>query len=96
MRIYISGAITGTDDYMERFFAAEEKLTLQGHSVVNPAKVNLMMPEDMEWSEYMTMSFAMLTLCRAIYMLKGWESSTGANLEYNYAKENNYLIIFEK
>ena len=26
MRVYISGPITGTDDYMERFAEAEEKL----------------------------------------------------------------------
>ena len=39
MKIYISGAITGTDDYMKRFAKAEKELTEKGYSVVNPAKV---------------------------------------------------------
>lgn len=30
-RIYISCAITGTDDYMERFAKAEKELTEQGY-----------------------------------------------------------------
>ena len=46
MKIYISGAITGTDDYMERFSKAEKELAEQGYSVVNPAKVNAQLPED--------------------------------------------------
>ena len=44
----------------------------------------------------MQMSMTMLKMCNAIYMLKGWEDSKGARLEYNYAIENNYKIIFEK
>lgn len=38
MKIYISGPITGTRYYMERFRKAEEKLTAAGHTVYNPAK----------------------------------------------------------
>lgn len=40
MRVYISGPITGTEDYMERFAKAEEKLTAAGHQVYNPAHAN--------------------------------------------------------
>ena len=53
MKIYISGAITGTDDYMEQFAKAEKELTEQGYSVVNPAKVNAQLPEDTSYEEYM-------------------------------------------
>lgn len=94
-RIYISGAITGTTDYMERFAAAEEKLTAEGYSVVNPAKVNGMMPEDLTWDEYMKMSYTMLQLCDSIYMLKGWQKSKGACLENLWAFAANYTIIEE-
>ena len=71
MKIYISGAISGTDDYMERFAKAEKELTEQGYSVVNPAKVNAQLPEDTSYEEYMEMSFCMLDMCDGIYMLKG-------------------------
>lgn len=94
MRIYISGKITGTTDYMQRFSAAERKLKARGLSVVNPAKVNGMMPDDMTWEEYMKMSFCMLELCDAIYMLPGWEYSEGAMLEYNFAVKRD-MTIFE-
>lgn len=85
MRVYISGPITGTDDYMVRFAQAEKELTEQGYSVVNPANVNAQMPADMEYEDYMKMALAMLDLCDAIYMLSGWEKSCGANREYGYA-----------
>ena len=66
MRIYISGPITGIDDYMERFAEVEEKLIEEGYSIMNPASVNSMMPADTTYEEYMTMSFTMLEMCDAI------------------------------
>lgn len=96
MKIYISGAITGTDDYMERFAKAEKELTEQGYSVVNPAKVNAQLPEDTSYEEYMKMCFCMLDMCESIFMLKGWEKSCGANREYGYALAKKKTIFFEE
>lgn len=95
LKIYISGKITGTTDYIQRFDSAEKALS-KYHIVINPAKVNAQLPKETVWEEYMKMSMCMLEMCNAIYMLKGWEDSKGARLEYNYAVENNYKIIFEK
>ena len=95
MKIYISGAISGTDDYMERFAKAENELTEQGYSVVNPAKVNAQLPKDTSYEEYMKMSFCMLEMCEAIYMLRGWERSCGSNREYGYAMAKDMIIINE-
>ena len=95
MKIYISGAITGTDDYMERFAKAEKELTKQGYSVVNPAKVNAQLPEDTTYEEYMKMCFCMLDMCTAIYMLDGFEKSCGANRELGYAMAKNMIIMYE-
>lgn len=96
MRIYISGPITGTDDYMERFARSEEKLKKRGYSVINPAAVNSMLPSDTTYDEYMKMSLAMLDMCGAIYMMEGWEKSCGANMEYGYALANDYIILREE
>lgn len=95
-RVYISGPITGTTDYMERFEEAEKKLKERGYSVVNPAKVNAQLPEDTSYEEYMEMSFCLLSLCDAAYFLNGWSNSNGANKEYRYALEHSIKAIFEE
>jgi len=85
MKIYISGAITGTTDYEERFAEAEEKLKAAGYEVINPAKVGKMLPENTTHEEYMKMSFALMDICEAVYFMPGWQQSRGANQEYGYA-----------
>lgn len=92
-RIYISGQITGTTDFMERFAETEEYLTAEGYSVINPAKVNSFLPEGTTWKEYMKMSFCMMELCDSIYMMKGWRKSKGATREYYYARSRGMEII---
>lgn len=95
MKIYISGAITGTSDYMERFAAAEKMLTESGYIVINPAKVMSELPV-MKYEQYMEISMLLLSMCSMVYMLNGWERSTGANREYGYALAKELMIIKEK
>lgn len=95
MRVYISGPITGTDDYMERFKKAEEYLRQKGFEVINPAKVNGQMPE-LKWDEYMQMSMTMLRMAEMIFMLKGWKNSKGACLEHDVATNISIHTIYEK
>lgn len=96
MKVYISGAITGTKDYMERFAKAEAELANRGYSVINPAAVNSRLPKDTLYEEYMNMSICMLDMCDVIYMLKGWEKSCGANREYGYALASDKIIMEEE
>lgn len=93
--IYISGKITGTDDYLQRFERAEKHLNnMNITDVINPAKVNSYLPE-LSYSQYIKMSLCMLEMCDTIYMLKNWENSVGAKLEWEFAKANNYKIMYE-
>lgn len=94
-RIYISGAITGTSDYIERFANAQKELREHGWTVINPAEVSSAMPNDTTYEEYMKMAFTMLDMCDSIYMLSGWEKSCGANREYGYALAKDMDIIKE-
>ncbi|MDE7309596.1 MAG: DUF4406 domain-containing protein [Lachnospiraceae bacterium] len=96
MKLYISGPITGTEDYMERFAAAQKELEEEGWSVVNPALVNSNLPEDTEWEDYMRMAVCMLDMCEVVYFLDGWEKSRGANIEYGYAQAKGKDIMFQK
>ena len=95
MKIYISGSITGTHDFMERFSIAQKKLERDEHDVVNPALVNSNLPKSTTYSEYMDMSICMLKMCDAIYLLDGWKSSRGANLEIIFAMLNDKKILYE-
>ena len=96
IKVYISGATAGTEDYLERFEEAEKKLTEAGYSVINPAKINSFLPVDTTHRQYMDMSLTMLNMCNHIYMLKGWEESLGANQEYGYALAKEMTIWHEE
>lgn len=93
--IYISGAITGTSDYMERFKAAQDVLESKGYTVINPALVNSNLPEKCTHDDYMTVSMALLSLCDTIYLLDGWNHSAGAKDEVAWVIEHGLLIITE-
>lgn len=94
-KIYISGPITGTNDYMERFAGRQLALEEEGYTVVNPAAVNAQLPENTAYEEYMQMAFLMLGMCDAIYMMKGWEQSCGAKREYEYACAKRKTVMYE-
>ena len=94
-KVYISGPITGTTDYMERFKKAQEYLESKGYIVVNPALFNSNLPDDTTWDEYMEISLILVKICDAIYLLKGWEESKGVELELRTAKHYGMEIIKE-
>lgn len=92
--VYISGKITGTDDYIERFSKAESELIDKGYKVINPAKVNSGF-NAATYKMYMQSSINMLFMCDCIYMLKGWEDSKGARAEKALAESMDYYIFYE-
>lgn len=98
-RIYISGPISGTDDWKERFAKAEKNLRVlysavsEEIEVVNPASIR--MPESTTWQQYMDITLRMLQGCDEIYMLAGWRSSKGAQIERLYALGSGMKITHE-
>lgn len=95
MRIYISGPITGTTDYRERFQAAEDKLRANGYEVVNPAEVTASLPKSLTWEQYMGVAVCIMALCDSVYMLKGWQKSRGAKLEHKIMLGKGRKIFYE-
>ena len=90
--VYISGPITGHDDYRETFQQAEEQLNARGIITVNPAANEL--ADDATWLDYMRFDLAQLLACDAIFMLPGWAKSRGATIEYDLACSLG-LTVFE-
>ena len=95
MKIYLSGKITGTADYMERFAAKQKDLESKGCEVINPALINSFLPKSTTWEEYMSLCYPMINMCDAIYFMDGWEDSKGAKIEYEYATRINKAICFK-
>jgi hypothetical protein len=95
MKVYISGPITGIKDYnRDAFNLAEQKLIELGHKVVNPLR-GVKVSDKKTWADYMKTDIRLLTKCNAIYLLKGFENSRGARLEYKIAMELGYKIMGE-
>lgn len=95
MKIFISGPVSGTTDYMERFGNAQKYLESLGHSVINPMLVTSNLPEDTTQREYLSLDLIMLCMCDAVYMLKGYAKSRGALAELNTAKSVGCKIFYE-
>ncbi len=93
VKIFISGPVTGIENYKETFGKAEERLKNQGHDVMNPA---WMPAEGFEHAEYMHVCEAMIDVCEAVCFLPGWQDSAGSRWEYVYAKEEKKKIMYPK
>lgn len=95
MKIYLSGPITGIENYKENFEAAErearERLSDWEPEIFNPANITL--PDTATHEDYMKICMQKLADCNTIYMLNGWQESRGANREYGYALGRQMAIL---
>ena len=95
MRIYISGQISGKDNFPEDFQKAECWLKLNDYQPINPAKFNNVLPK-LDYKDYMAIDYKLIDLCDGIYMLDGWQKSKGACAELSYAKSLGKKVIYQK
>lgn len=106
IKIYISGQITGLspEAYTANFAQAEEALSAKGFEVVNPVTL-FVDPESIDpkkntpaeiYRAHLRADLAELVTCEAIYMLPNWQSSEGATLEREVAKQLGLYIHYEE
>lgn len=89
MRIYLAGPISGVSPKAcKRLFnEAERRLKQNGHTVVNPVRLDAERGPLPEWSDYMKRDIPLLVKCHGIRLLDGWEASPGAQLEWLIAQK---------
>lgn len=96
--IYISGQITGLEkgEAIKYFETAENLLRLAFEcEIFNPIK-DIEQSDDKTWEHYMLECIDRLFTCDVVYLLQNWESSRGARIEFNIAKELGKVIVFSK
>jgi len=90
MTVYISGPITGNYNAEDDFADAYIRLHNLGHNPVSPIDIGRELKRKMgsrepTWAEYMKADIKELMDFDAIYILDGWERSSGARLEEHIA-----------
>ena len=93
MRLYISGPITGIENYRRIFQGAKDALLAKGYDVVNPAELTEVIGDSFTYDEILAIDLDLLARCDAVVQLPGWENSRGANVEYGYALAADKIII---
>lgn len=95
MIVYISGPITGIEDYKERFAAAGDLLLEKGYTVINPANLDTVLKgQEANYGNYLKADMRLLQLADAILMLPGWEHSLGARTEWEWMTDHNRPIWY--
>ena len=90
LRVYLAGPMRDRPDtYHEDFDKAAKRLTERGYIVINPA----FLPQGLDQDKYMPICHALINAADVVYMLDGWESSQGAQLERGYGLYQGKMII---
>lgn len=93
-RIYISGAIAHHDlsERRKAFTRAEKYIRDVLHAEpVNP--FNNGVPSYEDWRVHMKADIKLLLECDGIVMLRGWETSKGAKLEFDVATSCGIQVV---
>lgn len=94
MLVYISGKITGNENYKDDFRKAELWLKLNDYTPINPAKLDEALPK-LTYQQFMAIDYKLIELCDAIFMLDGWQKSKSACAELSYAKSLGKKPIYQ-
>tara|TARA_R110000851_G_scaffold333531_2_gene514933 strand:+ start:13417 stop:13836 length:420 start_codon:yes stop_codon:yes gene_type:complete len=92
MKIYIAGPMTGLPKLnFPTFHSVADFLRREGHTVVNPAELNV--DANASWEECMRVDIRELVTCESIFLLPNWTLSRGARLEFLIASQLGMQII---
>lgn len=91
MKLYVSGPMTGIEDFnYPAFHAASAALRDQGYEVTSPAEqdeTSGLIPGTSRWEDFVKWDLHVMLTCDAIALMEGWRRSRGARLEHFVAME---------
>ena len=98
MKIYLSGKITGTFDYEQKFRQYEKIVHSQyPHAeIVNPVLIGKSVEAKINnptWWDYMKPCIRVLNTCTHIFLLPDWQESRGAKYELETAKSLGLTVL---
>ena len=79
------------DEVRANFRKASEYILSLGHLPSNP--LNNGLDETCSWEKHMRADLKLMLDCDGIYLLKGYQNSKGAMIEYDLARILHYNII---
>lgn len=91
MTIYLSGKITGDENWKQKFQAVADELKDKKPdlTILSP----LMLDVTLEYEQYMDIDFAFIRSCDVVVLLEDWEDSPGAKREKEYAQALGKMVI---
>jgi|SRR5690625_671840 len=93
--IYICGPMSGIKDYNRpKFNRIAEEMRREGYDVFNPAEIKGQ--PNWGWQQYMRRAISGMMTCDLVYVLNGWETSKGANIEIDLANKMDIEMVYEK
>ena len=103
-KVFISGKITGENIYecVIKFKAAHNfilfndvtKFRINEHEIIIPLFLEGIY-FGVNWLDAMKICIKELKTCSHIYMLKDWKDSKGAQIEHQFALDNNIKIVYQ-
>ena len=91
MKVFICG-----DKHNEQnFYDTEMILRRQGHIPMNPVRVLYALPEELSNSDFTAISFEMIRISDAVYLIAGWNKDLFASMEQAHAKRLDKKILNE-
>ena len=103
MKIFVSGPMTEIENYnIPEFNRVARMLRNKGWEVINPVDIcnkytiDKVLNDKNVFEKMINEELELLKTCDAIYMMKGWEDSIGANREYILARKYYLKFIFEQ
>ena len=94
MNVYISGPVSGIENYEENFRSISEIVKSRGLTPISVLDFSVLKLDSFKWSDCMKICISMLEHCDCVLMLDGWRLSVGATIEKAWATKMGMPVYY--